>query len=46
MQKDADVYTLYHEGFFWRCSFGGQADGENLLWKLLFSKSDKHKEVL
>lgn len=46
MQRESDVYTLYHEGFFWRCSFGGQANGENLLWKLLFSKSDKHKEVL
>lgn len=45
MQRDGDVFTLYHEGFFWRCSFGGQPDGENLLWKLLFSKSEEHKEV-
>uniref|UniRef100_A0A3P8SDF9 Transmembrane protein 182 n=1 Tax=Amphiprion percula TaxID=161767 RepID=A0A3P8SDF9_AMPPE len=33
--SSSDV-TLYHEGFFWRCSFGGNAGDENLLWKLWF----------
>jgi hypothetical protein len=31
--------TFYHEGFFWRCSFGGNLDDDTLL-KFWISKSD------
>lgn len=42
VQESADDITLYHEGFFWRCSFGGSMDDDDLLWKLWFSKWDRH----
>lgn len=45
VQDDAagsDV-TLYHEGFFWKCSFGGSEDDENLLWKLWFTNQPHSK---
>lgn len=38
VQEDTGDITLYHEGFFWRCSFGGNVGDDNLLWKLWFSK--------
>ena len=38
MQKDSSDVTLYHEGFFWRCSFGADMEDDNLMWKLWFSK--------
>ncbi|CAN9497534.1 unnamed protein product [Ophioblennius macclurei] len=35
--------TLYHEGFFWRCSFAGDTQDENLLWKLWFTNQPHSK---
>ncbi|XP_028249362.1 transmembrane protein 182 [Parambassis ranga] len=40
--SDSDV-TLYHEGFFWRCSFAGNEADENLLWKLWFTNQPHSK---
>jgi len=36
-------YTYYHEGFFWRCSFGSNVDDNNLLWKLWFTNQPHAK---
>uniref|UniRef100_A0A672GSI0 Transmembrane protein 182 n=1 Tax=Salarias fasciatus TaxID=181472 RepID=A0A672GSI0_SALFA len=38
--------TLYHEGFFWRCSFEGDTADENLLWKLWFTNQPHSKECM
>ncbi|XP_030283134.1 transmembrane protein 182 [Sparus aurata] len=35
--------TLYHEGFFWRCSFGGNEGDDDLLWKLWFTNQPHSK---
>lgn len=43
VQEDPSDVTLYHEGFFWRCSFGGNVVDENLLWKLWFSNQPHSK---
>lgn len=43
VQKDGDDSILYHEGFFWRCSFGGNQGDENLLWKLWFTNQPHSK---
>ncbi|XP_041857923.1 transmembrane protein 182 [Melanotaenia boesemani] len=41
-EADSDI-TLYHEGFFWRCSFGGNMGDDNLLWKLWFTNQPHSK---
>uniref|UniRef100_A0AAQ5XNG0 Transmembrane protein 182 n=1 Tax=Amphiprion ocellaris TaxID=80972 RepID=A0AAQ5XNG0_AMPOC len=46
MQDSSSDVTLYHEGFFWRCSFGGNAGDENLLWKLWFTNQAHSKECM
>uniref|UniRef100_UPI003AAADCE8 transmembrane protein 182 isoform X2 n=1 Tax=Centroberyx gerrardi TaxID=166262 RepID=UPI003AAADCE8 len=38
-----DLTTFYHEGFFWRCSFGASVDDNNLLWKLWFTNQPHSK---
>lgn len=43
VQEVSTDVTLYHEGFFWRCSFGGDVADENLLWKLWFSDQPHSK---
>ncbi|XP_037646386.1 transmembrane protein 182 [Sebastes umbrosus] len=35
--------TLYHEGFFWRCSFGGNVGDDDLMWKLWFTNQPHSK---
>ncbi|XP_053184844.1 transmembrane protein 182 isoform X2 [Scomber japonicus] len=42
VMQEGDV-TLYHEGFFWRCSFGGNVDDDDLLWKLWFTNQPHSK---
>lgn len=32
MTEMAPSSTYYHEGFFWRCSFGGSAEADDSLW--------------
>ncbi|XP_071395403.1 transmembrane protein 182 isoform X2 [Centroberyx affinis] len=39
----SDLTTFYHEGFFWRCSFGASVDDNNLLWKLWFTNQPHSK---
>lgn len=41
-----DGVMLYHEGFFWRCSFAGDSADENLLWKLWFTNQPHSKECM
>ncbi|RVE58258.1 hypothetical protein OJAV_G00207340 [Oryzias javanicus] len=36
--------TLYHEGFFWRCSFRGSVDENHLITKLWFTNQPHSKE--
>uniref|UniRef100_H2MAK8 Transmembrane protein 182 n=1 Tax=Oryzias latipes TaxID=8090 RepID=H2MAK8_ORYLA len=36
--------TLYHEGFFWRCSFRGSVDENHLITKLWFTNQPHLKE--
>lgn len=36
--NDENLFTFYHEGFFWRCKFGGREDEDNML-KFWFSKA-------
>ncbi|XP_056287790.1 transmembrane protein 182 isoform X3 [Pseudoliparis swirei] len=43
MEDGASDVTLYHEGFFWRCSFGGNVGDDNLLWKLWFTNQPHSK---
>ncbi|KAF7665723.1 hypothetical protein LDENG_00134800 [Lucifuga dentata] len=43
MQKEINDTTFYHEGFFWKCSFGADMDDENLLWKLWFTNQPHSK---
>ncbi|KAM9709223.1 transmembrane protein 182 [Menidia menidia] len=43
VQENGSVVTLYHEGFFWRCYFGGNIGDENLLWKLWFTNQPNSK---
>ncbi|CAJ1079650.1 transmembrane protein 182 [Xyrichtys novacula] len=40
--ETSDV-VLYHEGFFWKCSFGGSEDDNDLLWKLWFTNQPHSK---
>ncbi|MBN3316323.1 TM182 protein, partial [Atractosteus spatula] len=40
-QKDTDT-TFYHEGFFWRCSFGGKMAEDNM-WKFWFTNQPPSK---
>uniref|UniRef100_G3NEZ8 Transmembrane protein 182 n=1 Tax=Gasterosteus aculeatus TaxID=69293 RepID=G3NEZ8_GASAC len=35
--------ALYHEGFFWRCSFVGNAGDDNLMWHLWFTNQPHSK---
>ncbi|XP_061648921.1 transmembrane protein 182 isoform X2 [Phyllopteryx taeniolatus] len=35
--------ALYHEGFFWRCSFAGDVQEEDLLWALWFTNQPHSK---
>ncbi|KAL7385414.1 hypothetical protein ABVT39_021559 [Epinephelus coioides] len=43
VQQDTRDITLYHEGFFWRCSFGGNMGDEDLMWKLWFTNQPHSK---
>uniref|UniRef100_A0A8C3AJE0 Transmembrane protein 182 n=2 Tax=Cyclopterus lumpus TaxID=8103 RepID=A0A8C3AJE0_CYCLU len=43
MQEGTSGVTLYHEGFFWRCSFGGNVGDDNLMWKLWFTNQPHSK---
>ncbi|KAI9547054.1 hypothetical protein NQZ68_021724 [Dissostichus eleginoides] len=43
VQEGAPEVTLYHEGFFWKCSFGGSAGDEDLMWKLWFTNQPHSK---
>ncbi|XP_038575638.1 transmembrane protein 182 [Micropterus salmoides] len=43
MQDGTGKITLYHEGFFWRCKFGGDLGDDNLLWKLWFTNQPHSK---
>ncbi|XP_072300832.1 transmembrane protein 182 [Eucyclogobius newberryi] len=40
MQNDG---TVYHEGFFWRCSFGAKMEDNDLIWKLWFTNQPYSK---
>ncbi|KAM8856904.1 transmembrane protein 182 [Synchiropus picturatus] len=42
VNQNRDI-TLYHEGFFWRCSFGGNQADNNLLWNLWFTNQPHSK---
>lgn len=42
MQNGLNV-TMYHEGFFWRCSFGANMEAENLLWEVSFTNQPPSK---
>ncbi|XP_037095727.1 transmembrane protein 182 [Syngnathus acus] len=35
--------TFYHEGFFWRCSFGGSVEEEDLQWTVWFTNQPYSK---
>lgn len=41
--SEASHVMLYHEGFFWKCSFGGSEDDDDLLWKLWFTNQPHSK---
>ncbi|KAM8855016.1 transmembrane protein 182 [Spinachia spinachia] len=43
LQKCSSGITLYHEGFFWRCSFGSNASDDNLMWNLWFTNQPHSK---
>ncbi|XP_060945254.1 transmembrane protein 182 [Limanda limanda] len=43
VQEDRKDVTLYNEGFFWKCSFGGNMDDDDLLWKLWFTNQPHSK---
>nr|XP_043906683.1 transmembrane protein 182 [Solea senegalensis] len=43
MQEDQDVVVLYHEGFFWRCSFEADTNDDGLIWKLWFTNQPHSK---
>uniref|UniRef100_UPI003AAFD6B1 transmembrane protein 182 isoform X3 n=1 Tax=Centroberyx gerrardi TaxID=166262 RepID=UPI003AAFD6B1 len=43
VENVSDLTTFYHEGFFWRCSFGASVDDNNLLWKLWFTNQPHSK---
>ncbi|KAM9804681.1 transmembrane protein 182 [Neosynchiropus ocellatus] len=42
VNQNRDI-TLYHEGFFWRCSFGGSQADNDLLWNLWFTNQPHSK---
>ncbi|KAK5860829.1 hypothetical protein PBY51_022285 [Eleginops maclovinus] len=44
VQEGTPRITLYHEGFFWKCSFEGNADDDHLMWKLWFTNQPHSKE--
>uniref|UniRef100_A0A3P8UU73 Transmembrane protein 182 n=1 Tax=Cynoglossus semilaevis TaxID=244447 RepID=A0A3P8UU73_CYNSE len=41
--EDQSFVTVYHEGFFWRCSFKGNMDDEDLISKLWFTNQPDTK---
>lgn len=42
--NDTEYTTVYyHEGFFWRCSFGPDVEDDDLLWKLWFTNQPESK---
>ncbi|KAJ8409989.1 hypothetical protein AAFF_G00210300 [Aldrovandia affinis] len=41
-QDVQDTTTFYHEGFFWRCSFGGKLE-EDTMWKFWFTNQPPSK---
>ncbi|XP_077474046.1 transmembrane protein 182 [Stigmatopora argus] len=44
VRNSTGAVTLYHEGFFWRCSFGGNGqEEEDLLWTLWFTNQPHSK---
>lgn len=43
VQEGSSDVTLYHEGFFWRCSFGINMEDENLLRRLWFTNQPHSK---
>ncbi|XP_061925790.1 transmembrane protein 182 [Entelurus aequoreus] len=43
VQNVTSGVTLYHEGFFWKCSFGSNVEDEDLLWKLWFTNQPHSK---
>ncbi|KAM6978740.1 transmembrane protein 182 isoform 1-T2 [Tautogolabrus adspersus] len=43
IEEATRVVTLYHEGFFWKCSFGGSEGDDHLLWKLWFTNQPHSK---
>nr|XP_057938737.1 transmembrane protein 182 [Doryrhamphus excisus] len=43
VQNVTSGVTLYHEGFFWRCSFGGNVQDDDLQWKLWFTNQPHFK---
>ncbi|XP_068602572.1 transmembrane protein 182 [Brachionichthys hirsutus] len=43
VQEGTGDVTLYHEGFFWRCSFGGSEGDDDLMWKLWFTNQPHSK---
>ncbi|XP_062421228.1 transmembrane protein 182 [Pungitius pungitius] len=43
VQEGSSNITLYHEGFFWKCSFRGNAGDDNLMWNLWFTNQPHSK---
>ncbi|XP_034042319.1 transmembrane protein 182 [Thalassophryne amazonica] len=43
VQGNMSNTIYYHEGFFWRCSFGENSDDDDLLWKLWFTNQPDAK---
>ncbi|KAM6985101.1 transmembrane protein 182 [Aplochiton taeniatus] len=44
MEKDIGYPSnYYHEGFFWKCSFGADMEHDDLLWKLWFTNQPHSK---
>ncbi|XP_033842936.1 transmembrane protein 182 [Periophthalmus magnuspinnatus] len=41
--EDSSDVTLYHEGFFWRCSFGANMEDNDLIWRLWFTNQPSSK---
>uniref|UniRef100_A0A3B4A6W1 Transmembrane protein 182 n=1 Tax=Periophthalmus magnuspinnatus TaxID=409849 RepID=A0A3B4A6W1_9GOBI len=43
--RNSEFYdvTLYHEGFFWRCSFGANMEDNDLIWRLWFTNQPSSK---
>ncbi|KAJ0005510.1 hypothetical protein NQD34_015404 [Periophthalmus magnuspinnatus] len=43
--RNSEFYdvTFYHEGFFWRCSFGANMEDNDLIWRLWFTNQPSSK---